>query len=205
MSSAFALPAPLVLVDLVPRSLARTTSLVVGGAALTGLCAQIAFPVPGTPVPVTLQTFSVLLVGAALGWRLAAASMGLYLAAGVAGVPWFSGQTSGWTTATSGYLVGFLVAAALVGVLSSRGGDRTPLRTAATMSLGTLTIYVFGAGVLAASLDVGLGEALRLARRGALPGRRRAQGAGCRGAAPARLAVRGPPQLTRTTRLTRPC
>lgn len=162
MSSTFALPAPLVLADLVPRSLARTTALVVGGAALTGLCAQVAFPVPGTPVPVTLQTFSVLLVGAALGWRLAAASMGLYLIAGVAGVPWFSGQTAGWTTVTSGYLVGFLVAAAVVGVLSSRGGDRTPLRTAATMTLGTLTIYVFGVGVLAASLDLGLGDALRM-------------------------------------------
>jgi len=155
MSSTFALPAPLVLADLVPRSLARTTSLVVGGAALTGLCAQVAFPVPGTPVPVTLQTFSVLLVGAALGWRLAAASMGLYLVAGVAGVPWFSGQTSGWTTATSGYLVGFFVAAAVVGVLSSRGGDRRPLRTAVTMILGTLTVYLFGAGVLAVSLTSG--------------------------------------------------
>jgi len=162
MSSTFALPAPLVLADLVPRSLARTTSLVVGGAALTGLCAQVAFPVPGTPVPVTLQTFSVLLVGAALGWRLAAASMGLYLVAGVAGVPWFSGQTSGWTTATSGYLVGFFVAAAVVGVLSSRGGDRRPLRTAVTMILGTLTVYLFGAGVLAVSLHVGLVEAVRL-------------------------------------------
>lgn len=162
MSSPFALPAPLVLADLVPRSLARNASLVIGGAALTGLCAQVAFPVPGTPVPVTLQTFSVLLVGAALGRRLAAASMGLYLVAGVAGIPWFSGQASGWTTATSGYLVGFLAAAALVGVLSSRGGDRTPLRTAVTMGLGTLTIYVCGAGVLAVSLHVGLVEAVRL-------------------------------------------
>lgn len=161
MSSAFALPAPLVLADLIPRSLARTTSLVVGGAVLTGLCAQVAFFLPGTPVPVTLQTFSVLLVGAALGWRLAATSLGLYLAAGLAGVPWFSGQTSGWTTATSGYLVGFIVAAVLVGVLSSRGGDRTPLRTLVTMSLGTVTIYLFGAAGLAFSLDLGLGDAIR--------------------------------------------
>ena len=161
MSSAFALPAPLVLADLIPRSLARTTSLVVGGAVLTGLCAQVAFFLPGTPVPVTLQTFSVLLVGAALGWRLAATSLGLYLAAGLAGVPWFSGQTSGWTTATSGYLVGFIVAAVLVGMLSSRGGDRTPLRTLVTMSLGTVTIYLFGAAGLAFSLDLGLGDAIR--------------------------------------------
>ncbi len=161
MSSAFALPAPLVLADLIPRGLARSTSLVVGGAALTGLSAQVAFFLPGTPVPVTLQTFSVLLVGAALGWRLAAASLGLYLVAGVAGVPWFSGQTAGWTAASSGYLVGFVVAAVLVGVLSSRGGDRTPLRTLVTMSVGTLTIYVFGAAGLALSLDLGLGEAVR--------------------------------------------
>lgn len=162
MSSAFVLSPHLVLADLVPRSLARTASLVVGGAALTGLCAQVAVPVPGTPVPVTLQNFSVLLVGAALGWRRAAASMSLYLAAGLADVPWFAGQTSGWVTATSGYLVGFLAAAAVVGFLSSRGGDRTPLRTAGTMGLGTLTIYLFGASVLALVLDVGPAEAVRL-------------------------------------------
>ncbi len=133
-----------VLADLVPGALVRDALLVIAGAGLTGLTAQIAFPIPGSPVPVTGQTFGALLVGAALGWRRGAASMALYFVAGLIGVPWFAHGVSGWAGATTGYLIGFVVAGALVGALAARGGDRTILRTAGTMAIGNLVIYAVG-------------------------------------------------------------
>jgi biotin transport system substrate-specific component len=86
----------------------------------------------------------VLLVGAALGSVRGAASMALYLLAGVAGVPWFADQQSGWAFASFGYIVGFVVAAWLVGRLAERGADRRVLPTIGMMALGNLIIYVFG-------------------------------------------------------------
>ncbi|HET6745685.1 MAG TPA: biotin transporter BioY, partial [Candidatus Limnocylindria bacterium] len=86
---------PRVLADLLPGALLRDVLLVIGAAVLTGVAAQISIPLPFTPVPITLQTFTVLLAGAVLGpWR-AGAAMLLYLVAGVAGVPWFAEQGSG--------------------------------------------------------------------------------------------------------------
>jgi biotin transport system substrate-specific component len=97
----------------------------------------------------TLQTFSVLLVGAVLGSKRGLASMALYLLVGVAGVPWFADHNSGWHLASIGYVVGFVAAAWLVGFLAERRGDRTPVRAAGLMVLGNLVIYVFGvAGLL---------------------------------------------------------
>ncbi|GAA1283770.1 biotin transporter BioY [Saccharothrix xinjiangensis] len=150
-----------VLADLVPGALARDIALVVAGAGLTGLAAQVVLPVPGSPVPITGQTFAALLVGAALGWRRGGVSMALYLVAGVAGVPWFQGGASG-TPASLGYVVGFVLAGALVGHLAARGGDRTPLRTAGTMALGNLAIYACGVPWLMAATGVGFGKALQL-------------------------------------------
>jgi biotin transport system substrate-specific component len=150
----------------VSRGLVADVALVLGAAGLTGLAAQVAFPIPGTPVPVTLQTFAVLLAGAALGWQRALASMALYVAAGLAGVPWFAGHSSGLPKATFGYLLGFILAAVLVGRLAGRGGDRTPLRTIGTMTLGTLVVYLVGVPVLDANVPGGLAEALEL---GAVP------------------------------------
>jgi biotin transport system substrate-specific component len=150
----------LVLADLIPARPARTVALVAGGAVLTGLAAQIAVPVPGSPVPITGQTFAVLLVGAALGWRRAAASMLLYLAAGAAGVPWFTDGSSGLAGASAGYIVGFVLAAAMVGALAGRGGDRTPARTAGTMLLGNLAIYAVGVPWLMAAASMDLFTAL---------------------------------------------
>ncbi|MBY8848471.1 MULTISPECIES: biotin transporter BioY [Saccharothrix] len=150
-----------VLADLVPGALARDIALVVAGAGLTGLAAQVALPVPGSPVPITGQTFAALLVGAALGWRRGGASMALYLVAGVAGVPWFQGASSG-LPASLGYVVGFVLAGALVGHLAARGGDRTPLRTVGTMALGNLAIYACGVPWLMAAAGVGFGKALQL-------------------------------------------
>ena len=106
-------------------------------------------PLPFTPVPLSLQTFAVLLVGAALGsWR-GLASMALYLLVGIAGVPWFAEGNSGWQLASIGYIVGFVPAAWLVGRLAERRADRKPLSAAGAMVLGNLVIYVFGvAGLL---------------------------------------------------------
>ena len=157
---------PAVLADLVPGALVRDAALVVGGAVLTGLAAQVVLPVPGSPVPITGQTFAALLVGAGLGWRRGALSMLLYLVAGMAGVPWFQNGASGWLGVTGGYLVGFAVAATLVGLLAARGGDRTPLRTIGTMVVGNLVIYAIGVPWLMASTGFDLATALD---RGVLP------------------------------------
>ena len=155
-----------VLADLLPaagraRGAARDVALVLGGAALTGVAAQISLPVPGSPVPVTGQTLAALLVGTALGTRRGVAAMGLYLVAGLAGVPWFAAGSSG-TGATLGYVIGFILAGALVGELARRGADRSPLRTAAAMVLGNLAIYAVGVPYLAVSLHIGLGRAASL-------------------------------------------
>src|SRR5699024_8947814 len=86
-----------VLADLLPGALSRDVALVVGGAAFTGIAAQLAFPVPASPVPVTGQTLAALLVGASLGWQRGGAAMLLYLLAGAAGVPWFTDAGAGLT------------------------------------------------------------------------------------------------------------
>src|SRR5690606_39921676 len=92
--------------------------------------------------------------GAALGPRRGAASMLLYLGAGTLGVPWFAGGATGFRAATFGYLVGFVLAAALVGWLAARGGDRRPLRTAGTMAAGIILIYLTAAAWLVAGLGL---------------------------------------------------
>lgn len=156
-----AAPRRYVLADLVPGTLARDAALVLAGAGLTGLAAQVVFTIPAiSPVPFTLQTFAILLVGAALGpWR-AAASMILYLVAGLAGVPWFSSGASGYEFSSFGYIIGFLVAATLVGELARRGADRKPWRAAGLMVLGNLVVYAFGVPVLAAATGMGMGTAI---------------------------------------------
>lgn len=153
-------PRTAVLGDLLPGAWVRDIALVVGAAGLTGVAAQISFPIPGTPVPVTMQTFAVLLSGAALGFHRGGAGMILYLLAGAAGVPWFAGGSSGFGGASFGYVVGFVLAAALVGVLAGRGGDRTPMRTLATMTIGTITIYLVGVPWLMVVTGAGLPTAL---------------------------------------------
>jgi biotin transport system substrate-specific component len=154
-----------VLADLLPNVRFRDATLVAGGAVLTGLAAQIAVPIPGTPVPVTGQTFAVLLFASALGLWRAFASMATYLAAGVAGVPWFAGHSSGFGGPSMGYVIGFLAAAVVVGHLARAGGDRTPLRTFLTMTAGTAVIYTFGIAWLSRDLGVGLGDAFALGMR----------------------------------------
>ncbi|MGK5496444.1 biotin transporter BioY [Streptomyces sp. URMC 125] len=153
-----------VLADVLPASTAararvRDAALVLGGAALTGVAAQLAVPVPGSPVPVTGQTFAALLVGAGLGARRALASLGLYAAAGVAGMPWFAEGGSGAAMPSFGYILGMLLAAVVVGALARRGGDRGVLRTAGTMAAGTAVIYAVGVPYLALATGMSLGQA----------------------------------------------
>jgi biotin transport system substrate-specific component len=159
-----------VLADLVPGAVTRDVTLVAGSAAFTGLMAQVSFPIPGTPVPVTGQTFAALLVGAALGpWR-ALAGLALYLVAGLAGMPWYAGHASGFGGPSFGYIIGFAVAGTVVGWLAQRGWDRTPLRTAGTMVLGTVLIYAVGVPWLAASVHVSELHAITLGVRPFLAG-----------------------------------
>jgi biotin transport system substrate-specific component len=153
---------PRVLADLVPGAVVRDIALVIGAAAITGLAAQVSIPLPFTPVPISLQTFTVLLSSAALGPIRGGLGMGLYLVAGVAGVPWFSEQRSGFDFPSFGYIVGFVLAAILVGWLARRGLDRSVPGTIGIMVLGNLVIYALGVSWLASSLGVDLPTALEL-------------------------------------------
>ncbi|EME96336.1 biotin transporter BioY [Streptomyces mobaraensis NBRC 13819 = DSM 40847] len=151
-----------VLADLLPASSsrARDVALVVGGAALTGLAAQLTVPVPGSPVPVSGQTFAALLVGTSLGARRGFLSLALYALAGIAGLPWFADGKSGAAFPSFGYVLGMLLAATVVGALARRGADRSVLRTAGTMALGTAIIYAVGVPYLALALHMPLGDAV---------------------------------------------
>ena len=175
MSSA-AMPAPLhqrrplVLADLVPGAAVRDVLLVLGGAAFTGLMAQISIPVAGSPVPVTGQTFAALGVGAVLGWQRGIASLALYLVAGMAGVPWYADGASGLAIPSLGYVIGFVLAAGIVGALAARGWDRSPLLTIATMVVGNLAIYAIGLPYLAWSLGIDLAAAYDIGMKNYLLG-----------------------------------
>jgi biotin transport system substrate-specific component len=130
----------------------RATVLVIAGAALTALAAQLAFTVPWTPVPYTGQTAAVLLVGTALGARKGAASMALYVLLGMVGLPVYAGGAHGIERVlglTGGYLLGFIVASALVGRLAEHAWDRSRIGAALLMALGNLVIYLIGVPVLA--------------------------------------------------------
>lgn len=148
---------------ILPRHAVITAALVIGFALLTAAAAQVRVPLPFTPVPVTGQTFAVLLAGAALGSRAGAASQGLYVLLGLGGLPFFSGGNGGWDYATGptlGYLVGFVVAAAVVGSLAERQQDRTIATALPAFLAGTVVIYLFGVAWLMASLPTDLTDAL---------------------------------------------
>ncbi|QSB06542.1 biotin transporter BioY [Natronoglycomyces albus] len=140
---------------------AREAALVFGGAAAVGISAQVAVPIPFiTPVPFVLTTLTVLLLGAAYGPIRAGITIAVYLAVGAAGMPWFSEATSGLGHPSSGYIVGFLLAAIVVGALARRGGDRTFLKTSGLMVVGSLIIYAVGVPYLAYATGMGFSEAL---------------------------------------------
>ncbi|NJN67884.1 MAG: biotin transporter BioY [Chloroflexaceae bacterium] len=131
--------------------------LILGGSLFVALCAKIRVPLPFTPVPITAQTLGILLVGSLLGWRLGLLSMGLYLAMGVAGLPFFTGEGAGWSYllgATGGYLLATPLAAALVGWLAERGWDRRVPTMALSMIFGNAIIYLLGVAWLAALIGL---------------------------------------------------
>jgi biotin transport system substrate-specific component len=157
MSIALAPAAPSTLFDLVEHSRVRDAIAVVGFALFTALAAQITIPLGFTPVPLTGQTFAVLLAGGVLGSRRGGLSMLLYVALGAIGLPFYAEGTGGWTAATgatAGYLVGFVVAAFVVGLMAEHGQDRKLSTSIPAFLAGTLIIYTFGAGWLA--YDLGL-------------------------------------------------
>ena len=130
----------------------RDAFLALAFSLLTALSAQAAIPLPFTPVPITGQTFAVLLTGALLGPRLGAMTLGLYLLEGGLGLPFFAQGAAGAARLagpTGGYLLSYPFAAALVGALATRGWDRRPLTMLAAMLLGSLVVFTLGAGWLA--------------------------------------------------------
>lgn len=121
--------------------------LVVGGTAFVALAAQVSIKLGFTPVPLTGQTFAVLLVGAALGSTRGALSLLLYLVVGIAGVPVYADHRHGWSVfsgATGGYIVGFVVAAALTGWLAERSWDKRFASSISAMLTGSVVIYICG-------------------------------------------------------------
>jgi biotin transport system substrate-specific component len=147
--------------SLVPaRSFAKDLGWILGGATLTAVMAQVS--VPWEPVPFTLQTLAVMLCGAALGARRGALSQLSYLAAGLAGLPVFAGGKMGPSVLvgpTGGYLVAFVAAAFMVGLLAERGWDRKPISMFAVLMVGHLVIWTIGSAWLS-SLVGGWGPAL---------------------------------------------
>lgn len=126
-------------------TLGRDIALILVGSWLVALFAQIQIPL--WPVPITGQTFGVLLIGALLGSRRGTLSLLAYLAQGAAGLPFFAGSAAGIAVLagpTGGYLVGFVAAAYVVGWLSERGWDRRFATAVAAMLVGNLVIYTFG-------------------------------------------------------------
>jgi biotin transport system substrate-specific component len=153
----------LVLADLLPGTRVRDAVLIAGGAGLTGLAAQVSVHTGLTPVPFTLQTLAVLLVGSALGSVRGVLSIGLYLLAGMAGVPWYANHSSQWQHNPSfGYIIGFVIAAGVVGELARRGNDRTVMSTIGLMVLGSAIVYLVGATWLAQDLHVSASKAVAL-------------------------------------------
>jgi biotin transport system substrate-specific component len=159
MSIALDAPQPTTLIDLIGRSRVRDAVAIVGFALFTALAAQISIPLGFTPVPITGQTFAVLLAGGVLGANRGALSMGLYVALGAIGLPFYADASGGWTIATgatAGYLVGFIVAAFVVGKMAEHGQDRTLSTSLPGFLAGSLIIYGFGATWLAYKLNLPL-------------------------------------------------
>lgn len=165
MAASLALPArhP-VLAESLPGTLTRSGATIVLGAALTALAAQVSVPVPGSPVPVTGQTFAVLLTAAALGPARGLAAQALYLVVGLAGLPVFANASHGASVvfgASGGYLVGFLAAAVIAGWGARHGADRSPVRTLVLFALASGVIYLIGTAWLC--LDTGMSASAGIA------------------------------------------
>lgn len=162
MTASTPAPAPAVLADLLPTSRVRDVAVVATGTALVAALSQVVVPLPFTPVPLSLSTLGVLLVGLTLGPGRAFASTALYLALGTLGLPIFAEQGSGWGFASYGYVVGYVLAAVVAGAAARRRADRTAVGTVAVAVVATATVYLTGVPWLMVSLQIGLVEALLL-------------------------------------------
>ena len=159
-----AISPPRVLIDTFPTSAVSSAKVrdavaVVSFALLTAAAAQISIPLGFTPVPLTGQTFAVLLAGGVLGAHRGAASQLLYVLLGAVGLPFYADGASGITSdgaliATFGYLVGFIVAAWVVGRMAEHQQDRNVMSAIPAFLAGTVIIYAIGASVLAWRLGV---------------------------------------------------
>jgi biotin transport system substrate-specific component len=157
----------------------RNIALIVTGALLIYLTARIVIPVPGSPVPITGQTFGVLLAGGALGFRRGLSSVALYVLIGLIGLPWFAENKGGINVilgASGGYIIGFIIAGAFVGRLAELGWDRRLAGAVVAMLIGNVIIYLVGvpwliavqhldlqAGIAQGVTPFLLGDAIKLA------------------------------------------
>ncbi len=157
MTTATALPRRgIVLADEIPGERVRDGVLVVSGALFTALLAQVVIHVPGSPVPVTGQTLAVGIVGATLGARRGATALALYAGLGLF-LPFYADGESGWDViwgASGGYIIGFIVAAGVIGWLAERGADRRVVATFLAFIVGQLIVFAFGL----AGLKIAVGE-----------------------------------------------
>ncbi len=153
------------LAEAIPRPRSRNANLVldailvIGGSLFIAVMAQVTIPLGFTPVPISGQTFAVLLIGTAYGWRLAGLTLALYLVQIAAGLPFAAEAKSGWevltiTTASGGYLWGMLIAGIFTGWLANRGWDRSFGSALGLMLLGNIVIFGVGVPWLAASIDI---------------------------------------------------
>jgi biotin transporter BioY len=158
----------LTLIDtVVDLTLLRSAGLVLGFSLLLALSAQVRIPLPFTPVPITAQTFVVLLAGALLGPRLGVVTMLAYLLEGAAGLPVFQGGNSGiayMLGPTGGYLLGFIASAAITGWFAERGLDRRFATAILAMFLAEIALYTCGLARLSSFVP-----ADRLLQMGLLP------------------------------------
>lgn len=145
---------------------ARHLALILIGTALIALSARLWIVIPGNPVPLTGQTFGVLLAAGALGFRRGVAATLLYLAIGAVGLPVFAEGKHGTAIlfgVTGGYLIGFLLASAIIGRLAELGWDRNVLGSIGAMLIGSLAIYLVGVPWLAYTyLEGDLGQAVQV-------------------------------------------
>jgi len=157
-----------------PRpSILTDTLLVLAGTALVSVCAQISVKLPFTPVPITGQTFAVCLVGASLGAIRGVASLTLYFLIGIIGAPVYAHHDHGWdviTSASGGYIVGFIAAAAVTGVLAEHRWDRKFSSAVGAMLTGNVVIYLIGLPWLAAVLNTNLEKTLEYGLYPFVPG-----------------------------------
>lgn len=147
--------------------------LVVAGAGLIAAFAQLSIPLPFTPVPITGQTSAVLLVGASLGMVRGGSSALLYVFAGIVGAPVYADGTHGWsvvTGASGGYLIGFVLAAALTGRLAERRWDRRFSSALGAILTGNVVIYLVGLPWLAIVLGTSLEKTLEYGLYPFVPG-----------------------------------